>query len=106
MRSQPLSSKVPGASMLRLMTAVSAPRTCAGATPSGSAWRSALCASRWNAPQRYAIERPIAGKLPSGAISRSWIAAWRRARVSTRDARSFQAGDSSWQAAITSTSIG
>ena len=40
-RSQPSESNVPGASRVLRMTAVNAPRTCAGETPSGSARRSA-----------------------------------------------------------------
>src|SRR5258708_23358616 len=65
MRSHPSPSKVSGASSVRRMTAVSAPRTCTPDTPSGSERRNAACASRWNAPQRYASERPIGGKPPS-----------------------------------------
>ena len=42
--SQPLASKVP-ASIDRRIIAVRAPRTCAGVTSSGSALRSAICAS-------------------------------------------------------------
>jgi len=41
----------------------------------GSVPRHAWCARWWKAPVRYAIERPSTGKDPSGAISRSWIAA-------------------------------
>ena len=42
MRSHPPASNVSGASSVRRITAVSAPRTCAGATSSGSARRSAM----------------------------------------------------------------
>ena len=57
------------------ITAVIALRTCAGVTPSGSWRRSAICPSSCNVPNRYASERPIGGKVPSGEIMRSRMAA-------------------------------
>ena len=66
-----VASNVPGASSVRISTADSAARTWPGATPSGSARRSAICARSWKAPARYAIDRPIAGNVPSGPMRRS-----------------------------------
>ena len=67
MVSQPSASNVPGLSSVRRITAVKAARAWPGDTPSGHCRFSASCANRWNAPQRYASDRPIAGKL-SGSL--------------------------------------
>src|SRR5439155_14882081 len=83
-----------------------APRACAGGTPPGSSRRNATSARRWNAPHRYASDRPIAGKLPSGAMNRSRIAAYRCARRVIGGASSFHAGASSSHASTTASSIG
>ena len=50
-------------------------RTCGGEISSGNSLRNAICANSCSAPKRYASDRPIAGNVPSGEISRSWIAA-------------------------------
>ena len=89
-RRKPLSSKIPFAAdpfvadpfaadpsplMSLRNTAVMAHRTPAGDRSSGKAFSSADCAKSWKTPNRYALDRPITGYVPSGMIILStWLA--------------------------------